>query len=167
MFGRTTAEQFTELFEHLSLGDRRPSELLAEMPRRAGGQVTDTFLEPLWLSRLPDHVSAVVSALEIPLPQKGRAADKIVDKLVLRHQPVVAALQPAPAQISEVAQMKKAIEVLTAQVAALSRRRERSASRTRSSSRRQSRDRKHHDTCWFHERFGDQARKCEAPCRFQ
>ena len=167
MFKQSTAEQFLELIEQQQLGDRRPSELLTDMQRTADGRVTDDFLEPLWLSRLPDHVSAVVSALEVPLVQKGKAADKVMDKLVSRPLRAVAAVNPVPLD-SQFTEMQKAITNLSLQVAELTRERGRRFQRRRSVSRRRasSRPRANPDICWFHERFGDQARRCDAPCRY-
>ena len=161
MFKQSTAEQFLELIEQQQLGDRRPSELLTDMQRTADGRVTDDFLEPLWLSRLPDHVSAVVSALEVPLVQKGKAADKVMDKLVSRPLRAVAAVNPVPLD-SQFREMQKAITNLSFQVAELTRERGRGLQRRRSVSR----PRANPDICWFHERFGDQARRCDAPCRY-
>lgn len=52
-FAETETARLRLLFQELSLGDKRPSQLLHEMQNLASGQMTDEGIRALWLQRLP------------------------------------------------------------------------------------------------------------------
>ncbi|XP_017462173.1 PREDICTED: uncharacterized protein LOC108355525, partial [Rhagoletis zephyria] len=64
-FADSTHTKLTKLLSDLSLGDRKPSQLLAEMRTRAAATpVTDELLKQLWLRNLPEQIRAILSADE-------------------------------------------------------------------------------------------------------
>lgn len=172
----STSAQITQLLQGFSLDGQKPSELLNKMRHCAGSNVTDTYLEPLWLSRLPDYASAVVSALPIPLVQKGEAADNILDKIGFKtNAPTQQYHHAAPVAVSSEDKMLRVLESLEKRLAALevSNTRSRSPNRSQSSGRgrssNRSRSRSAHvpegaHTCWYHETFGDKATNCRPGC---
>lgn len=184
MYKKTTSEQLTALFEALTLGDQRPSDLLNEMLRRAGRDVSEKFLEPMWLSKLPVVVSAAVSALNVPLREKGKQADQVMDKVSFRNNPFA---QASVAQVSQVPQQEnvmlaltEAMSLLRQEVAELKQQRSRTEERGRGNPRRhdsrrrsrgpsQERRRDRYtledEMCFAHRKFGDQARWCVKGCK--
>lgn len=190
-YKKTTSEDLQDLFDSMSLGDKRPSELLSEMTRRAGKDVSDRYLEPLWLARLPEGLSSVVGALSMPLREKGKHADNIQDKCGFRSSSLVAASQSvaaaqaaampqtaaaAVAPRSEMEELRQMFSEMRYEIAELKRSRDdnrnsRDHNRDHSRNRRfanrsRSRPREQPDVCWYHETFGDRAQKCGDNCKF-
>ncbi|XP_049307739.1 uncharacterized protein LOC125777313 [Bactrocera dorsalis] len=80
-FADSTQTKLTKLLSDLSLGDRKPSQLLAEMRTRAAATpVTDELLKQLWLRNLPEQIRAILSADEhITLVNAATMADRIME----------------------------------------------------------------------------------------
>ena len=55
-------EQLNELLYHTSLGDRRPTELLAHIRELLGTRVSPEYLEKLFMDKLPSDVQRIVVA---------------------------------------------------------------------------------------------------------
>lgn len=64
----------------------------------------------MWLSKLPVVVSAAVSALNVPLREKGKQADQVMDKVSFRNNPFA---QANVAQVSQVPQQENVMLALT------------------------------------------------------
>ncbi|XP_039968947.1 uncharacterized protein LOC126764661 [Bactrocera neohumeralis] len=79
-FADSTQTKLTKLLSDLSLGDRKPSQLLAEMRTRAAATpVPDELLKQLWLRNLPELIRAILSADEhITLVNAATMADRIM-----------------------------------------------------------------------------------------
>lgn len=95
-FADSTQTKITKLLGEMSLGDRKPSQLLAEMRTKAANTpVTDQLLSELWQRTLPAEVRAILSAAEnMPLAQSAAQADRIMD--AIRGKPgYIHAIQPA------------------------------------------------------------------------
>lgn len=174
-YEKTTAEKLDDLFNGMALGDRKPSELLAQMRREAGEEVSDKYLEPLWLSRLPDQVRAVVSAIDVKLKEKGKAADSILDKVTFRGGGAATAVvntQQVPTSHGTTADDRmQLMEMIVAAVSKGFETLERHRSRERGNNygrrnRSASRPRRDPSVCFYHERFGQQAWQCQGNCRF-
>ncbi|XP_078051950.1 uncharacterized protein LOC144478100, partial [Augochlora pura] len=56
--------QLKQLFSGVELGHRKPSELLREMVRLAGANVTENALKTLWMQRLPARVQDILSVVD-------------------------------------------------------------------------------------------------------
>ncbi|XP_039968447.1 uncharacterized protein LOC120780253 [Bactrocera tryoni] len=80
-FADSTQTKLTKLLSDLSLGDRKPSQLLAEMRTRAAATpVTYELLKQLWLRNLPEQIRAILSADEhITLVNAATMADRIME----------------------------------------------------------------------------------------
>jgi hypothetical protein len=168
----TSREQrVRQLLSHEEMGDRKPSQFLRHLKGLAP-DVPDEFLRTIWASRLPQHVQAILAGqTEVSLDAASHLADKICEVTL---QPATASISPTAPDHS--AGLLERIEELSRQVASLR------ASGTHC--RSQSRDRRHsqsrdpsrstanytpttHGICWYHQRFGDEARKCTPPCSHQ
>lgn len=169
----TSEEQrVRQLLMEEQLGDRKPSQFLRHLRSLAGTtQVQDNLLRQLWSQRLPPQIQAILQTQgELPLDQVAVLADKIMEVTQNAIPTSVNAVTTAPA--NEIAALSQRMEELTKQVAELqSSLRRRSRSRRRTSSSRGSSPAAYTNTnttgiCWYHMRYGEQARKCVTPCSF-
>lgn len=169
------------LLSGLQLGDKKPSQLLREMETLSINQVTEPVLRNLWLQRLPTHAQEILSCMDDSNLQKlANAADKIVDvqKPANIYHLKAATRDEDRAQQSN---LTTQINVLTKRVEELFGHLERSRSksyRERSQSPRNKESRRQrnssrsneqvakHPNCWYHYKYGDQARRCIKPCSF-
>jgi hypothetical protein len=161
-----------ELVRRLSTS--REQRETAPVARGIGGPqaVTDDFLRTIWASRLPPHVQAILaSQTEGSLDSASHLADRICEVTPL---PITASISRSTPNSS--AGLLERIEELTRQVASLQASQHGSRLQPRGRHRSQSRDCHRdtsnypptpHDTCWYHFKFGDEARKCTPPCSRQ
>ena len=168
------------------LGDRRPSQLLRRMTQLAGAQQLDSgILRQLFLQRLPANVRLILASAstKTSLEDLAELADRIIEVNVPMISPVsaptesVSACAPQPktsdnaALREEISNLTKLVTRLQTQVTKLARSNSasRSRSRTRSEQSATSREgeppRSHEEQlCWYHDKWGDKARYCRAPC---
>ncbi|KFM77448.1 hypothetical protein X975_19249, partial [Stegodyphus mimosarum] len=137
------------------------------MKELSAKQLSDEFLQNLWMQRMPAHIQAVLSASSETLDQLAVTADKIAE--VIQTSAICAtsgtgtSLDPN-AITTEI--LARQIEELTRQVSELSHvwRTPRFRSRVTSRSRKGNTS---SNVCFCHNRFGDKARKCAKPCVYQ
>lgn len=169
IYAESENEKIRKLLQGIELGDQRPSHLLTRMRSLAGTHLSDDILKSMWLSRLPQNVQAILAASKEQLTEMASMADKIIE-------------YASPLQIQHVdatshSMLQQQIAELTQQVQALSAKFEKNHSRWRSHSRsRYSRagskprsiDRNSgSDICFYHTKFGEEAKKCRPPCSFK
>lgn len=173
------------LLSGLQLGDKKPSQLLREMEALSVDQITEPVLRNLWLHRLPTHSQEILSCMEdASLDKLSKAADKILEV----HKP--AAIYALNSNMSR--NSSSSSKNLEAQINELSKRveelcssltsnrptqpRSRSSSSSKPGSRNKSRQRDasrtqqqvdKHPLCWYHFKFGENARNCLKPCHFK
>ena len=161
-----------QLLRHEQLGDRKPSQFLRYIQDLAGLSVPKDFLKTLWSSRLPQNIQTVIASQpDLPIEKLADLADKVHE--IAPSSPQVAstsamATPPAPSMLEE---MAKQIQLLTKQVSELSTQvrhnsipfkfRERSRSHSRHRRKLTS-----HQKCWYHFKFGSNAKKCVQPCTY-
>lgn len=162
--------QITQLLSHEELGDRKPSQFLRHLKTLAADGVTEQFLRSLWSNRLPPHVQAIIVSQTGPLEEIAELADKICD------------ITPSPAQVASTSvsnnfdELLKRMDNLIAtrvqtelqqQISQLNLTpRGRRTARSNSQSRSRSRSR-NPGVCWYHNVFGNKAKKCTSPCNFK
>ena len=128
-----------------------------------------TLLRELFLQRLPSNVRMVLtpSAAALSLEQLAQLADRIVEA------------SPTPATISaadthsqlttQVMELSKRLDQLTTQMSSAIHNITKRNGRSPSPGRRRpsiSRDEDStHPLCWYHRKFGDNAKKCQPPCQ--
>lgn len=163
-----------QVLVHEELGDKKPSQFLRHLQNLAGPGLPEDFLRSIWTSRLPQRTQDIVaSQLKSSLEDLADLADRLQDVVAPTPQVVAAAAfmpststDPLAFQIAELSRQMKALD---AKVGRMSRTSTRSSShsRPRSSSRRSSSNYRKFPTCWYHHKFGEQARKCIKPCDYQ
>ena len=169
------------LFSSEVLGDRKPTQLLRHMQQLLGnrpGLTDESFLRELFLQRLPPNVRMVlVSTPEgTRLEQLAEIADKVME-----------VAGPAPPNIAGVnnTPLSKEVESLREEVARLGtliQQLSHSRSNTRSSSHCSRRSptptptntsdstdtsRESEPLCWYHHKYGSQAKNCKGPCSWK
>lgn len=161
-FSDSDQRRIKAVLSELSLGDDKPSHLLRKMRELAGKTVGEDFLKTLWLQRLSNQVQVILSVSEDNLDKLAIMADKIQETANIN----IAEVQSQNNPISDVSELRLQIAELTKQVERLSRGRERQG-RDFTPSRRRSKTPQKYEQCWYHFKFGEAAKRCKPPCRFQ
>ena len=165
---RTAASEqrrLQQLFNAEELGDRKPTQLLRRMQQLLGDRASttdSTFLRELFLQRLPSHVRMVLaSATTATLDDLAELADKVVEVAA----PTVAATSatPFPDILKEIEQLRAEVQKLQTSVKTLARQ---SRGRSHSRSRHHSPAPQEQTTCWYHQKYGSNAKKCTPSCNY-
>ncbi|KAK5642390.1 hypothetical protein RI129_008557 [Pyrocoelia pectoralis] len=153
----THEQRMRQLLEREELGDRKPSQFLRHLQTLAGTSVPDDLLKSIWTSRLPQSTQAILAV------QKGAnlaESAELADAINATTPQNVYTVQPNDA-------IQEALTKLAADIAEL-KTRGRPTEREKPTDRRNSRSRtpkKEYDTCWYHFRFGKEAKNCRPPCK--
>lgn len=153
------------------IGQERPTAYLHHLRNLAGKECTDVVFRTLFLEQLPEQVRAILAISDVAdLQRLAEMADKAVDVI----KPTLAVVTKQKEVVSKAdAQEQSTINSLEAKIEALSkklnkvlRHQSRSRSRGRFSRARSPRPTStdQADLCYYHKRFGSNARKCQAPC---
>lgn len=169
--------QLDRLLHDLELGQKKPSHLLREMRNLAPASMDDSVLRPIWMSRMPTYVRCVLSAsVDVPLANLADIADKIMENSPQTHIMATSNVNPdkaqrntSPSTEKRLSQIEQSLSELTTAVKALSTSNNRNINldqrRTRSRSRSLSNS--NIAICFFHKKYGVDARKCQKPCAFK
>lgn len=184
---RTEASEqrrFQQLLQAEDLGDRKPTQLLRRMHQLLGdhtGRLDETFLRELFLQRLPSNVRMVLAASPsgTSLNSLAELADKVTEVAAPQvsgiNQPILPADQPPKAGTSvgnkptssDFERIVTELAELRATVKALAKTRSRSPSSGRHRHRSPTPTPPVTDQlCWYHQKFGNEARKCNSPCSY-
>ncbi|KAL1489023.1 hypothetical protein ABEB36_013968 [Hypothenemus hampei] len=156
IFGESRESQMRRLLCDISLGDKKPSQLLNEMARLGGSAVTQELLKSLWLQHLPGQMQVTLLANNGPLGELAKLADRIAE---VQPQDRVHAVK------QEMEVLSDSVAQLAQQVAAMNTgpykpdwkyRGDRRTTRSEKPSAAGS-------VCWFHQKFGVKARRCISP----
>lgn len=163
-----------QLLQMEELGDRKPSQFLRHLQHLAGPTIPEDFVRTIWTSRLPSNLQTIVaSQVSLPLLELSDLADRVHD--IAPASPVVAVASTSKTESAldimaqQIANLTKQVSALTAEIDR-SRPRGRRTSRhqrSRSNSRRSESTHRKFPQCWYHHKFGSQAKKCIRPCDFQ
>lgn len=188
-FSDSKNRQIRKLLSELQLGDDKPSHLLRKMRELAGQSLNDDFLKNLWLQRLPSEIQTILSVSSENLESLAKLADKIFE---VRSDPLVSGVYAASASANhghpvvtsrdssnsisdDINDLRSQIASLSKQIERLGRNPRRDnfqrgngrpfnrpySSRSRSNSRSNS-----NGLCYYHNKFGAEARNCRTPCSF-
>lgn len=176
-FSDTQSQQIRKLLSELTLGDKKPSVLLRQMKELATNSVTDEFLKAIWLERLPSQTQAILSVSTASLSELATLADKINE--IKSENQIYAVSNPensTQASQNEISKLQNQIDQLSIQISELTKsvsRRSNSRGRYHNRSRSYSRNRSYQNTtqqsqyCYFHSKFGKNAKKCYKPCSYE
>ncbi|XP_025263681.1 uncharacterized protein LOC112637690 [Camponotus floridanus] len=158
-------QRIRQLLELEEIGDRKPSQFLRHLRTLAGENVPDSLLRTLWLGRLPNQMQMILATCtEDRLNEVAEQADRIHEM----SSRAVVAVTDAPKPRKSNPTLEKQIQALAKQVATLTTRLARGRAKERDSDRRsrsRSRSKEYNKNhCFYHNRFGEKAKKCTQPC---
>ena len=157
-------QRVRQLLTHEEMGDRKPSQFLRHLKSLAPDVPYD-FLRSIWSSRLPPHIQTILAGqAEDNLDAASQLADRIAEVAPL---PITASV----AQTPDSASLLQKIEDLSRQVAALSSGRTQHRSHSKVRRKENNAPSSAHGPanrgyCWYHRRFGDEAKRCTPPCSY-
>lgn len=172
-FAQTAESKLRRMLRGEDAAGKRPSAILAHMKHLASGQCGAAVLRSLFLEKMPESIRPVLVVSEVDdLDKLAAMADKMVQATNMHISRVDSSSsstfsQPPPTLQSTNDPMNQAIiDAIKTGFSQLQRSRSghrRSISRPR---RAYSNENNKSDStlCYYHERFGDDARKCRAPC---
>lgn len=158
IFTPTEEEKLQCLLTGVQLGDRLPSSLLREMRHLAGTNTTDKFIKVLFMQRLPAHCRTLLLTSQEPLDALADMADKLVRDQGSANCDAVRGVQSSEVAslANEITRLQEAVKNLTFK------------KRNRSPSPyKRGPSKSPTPMCWYHEKFGSNARRCTEPCQFQ
>jgi hypothetical protein len=160
------------------MGERKPSQFLRHL-RNLDSDVPDRLLRIIWTSRLPSNVQVALAGMpEIELDTAALCADRIFEAIF------PAALAPATDNtevLNRIEELSREVEKLSASQSNCRHWDHRTGSRNtsyntrdrRSNSRNHRRGNRSHSRdgttttiCWYHSRFGANAKKCSHRCTY-
>lgn len=152
------------LFNDLTLGDMKPSDLLLKMRDLSCGKVSDELLQTLWLQRLPTNIQSILACSADALPALTIMADKIFETSENNSIQGIASASETKNDLTNVIyDLRDKIEVLQKDIhASKPRIRSKSPNRNRSDKRSNQK----YDHCWYHRIYKHKAKKCDPPCTF-
>lgn len=170
-FTDSDQKKLRKLIEGIELGDDKPSQLLKKMKDLAGTAINDDGIKTMFVQRLPEMIRPVISIAEGDSTVLAKQADKMMEMAQFTAISTVSA-KPTISVVNRNDPLQLEIAALRTRIAELEtsrgRSRDRSNDRQRSRSKSNSRaDNKTSDkVCFYHIRFGEEARKCAKPCYF-
>jgi len=166
-FTDSEEKRLRQLLAGIELNDKKPSELLREIRQLSGGSLVDNILHSIWLQRLPYRVQATLAVVEdVPLSKLAELADKIIERdNGFQVSEVNSRAESKQSDFAELERRIAALEVSYKRSRSRSRNREKrrfkSSSRVKNNTVNESKDK---TICFYHNKFGDKAKKCTIPC---
>lgn len=176
LFDLSPHQRQQQLLNECFLGDKKPSQLLLEMKKFAKTDFSDEMVKSLWISRLPAAMQPVLATSSEPLSSLSSLADSIH---TLPSAAISSVDNPSVSQV--LSELHQEIQQLAQEVSQL----KHSSPSPRFKHRRNYGDRRYGDRrygdrnsgdrnygdgsqslCFYHQRFGNRAHKCEQPCSF-
>lgn len=171
-FAETSESKLRQLLRGIDPRDEKPTLLLQRIRNLADGQVSDALLRTLFLEQLPEYVRGVlIISGDLDLSALARQADKVMEATSRNSVATVSAAVIKSESNNEIAavsrdttlvELANAVATLTKEIKSIKfsarQTRPRSHSRQRSPSATKS------DLCFYHLKFGEDARRCQQPC---
>ncbi|GFT66163.1 e3 ubiquitin-protein ligase rififylin [Nephila pilipes] len=136
----TEESRLKKLLTDLELGDKRPSDLLHQMKSLAGNSISDEIIKSLWLQRLPQQTQAILTISNDTLDKIAEMADKIIAVYSSSEICQVTKVGSLPNSVSSFDRNK--LDVLQADIAALTKKFDEFSRNTRSRSKSRGNDRR-------------------------
>jgi len=161
-FRDSEEKRLKTLLYQAELGDQRPSRFLKRLKELAEDKASDELLKSMWTQRLPLNMQTILAACGDDLDKLAILADRIHDIAApsVSSLEVAATTTATPSFQNQIDEITRRLDHLTSprqREKPCWRSRSRSSSRTRSAS-------PGFGHCWYHRRFGREARRCLTPC---
>ncbi|GFQ66487.1 peptidase A2 domain-containing protein [Trichonephila clavata] len=165
----SSQQEIRKLLTGEELGDRKPSELLRTLNRRASSHnVPKELMLELFLLQLPTSVQTILASIT---PITVEKAAEVADRILEVSTPNVSLSTNAIASSSE-NRILQEIERLNRRVDDLTMRQRTPERRNNSSSRNPSQNRSFSRSresrfCWYLRKFQERAKRCNSPCSYK
>ncbi|XP_054259985.1 uncharacterized protein LOC128984674 [Macrosteles quadrilineatus] len=147
------------------LGDKKPTTLLREMRTLAGTQVTDSFLKVIFLQRLPSHIRTALAASQTnSLDDLAKLGDQIAELSAVDNY--VCAQGDVAQSSDRIANLEKQVSELTQSIDGLLKLSKRNFPVKHNNNYYPKERNDQGEICWYHNKFGENAKKCVQPCLF-
>lgn len=176
---KSTQARIKQLLTSEELDGRKPTQLLRRMRHLIGtntGLVSDALLKQIFVPRLPTHVQVMLAANDaLTIDQAAELADKLMDVIGPQVSAVASAssvpMTQVPAgPIDDLAALRKEINEIKTLLRGRQDNKQSGGSSTRNRSKTpaaRNDDNKTSGPCWFHVKFGDNAKKCRPGCTYK
>ncbi|CAH8611076.1 unnamed protein product [Heterobilharzia americana] len=171
--GLTDRQRLDELLRNIELGSHSPTEVLTRIREVIGARTFDDGLfRELFLSQLPQPVRTVLVTLQsVPLHDLAASADKILEVSSRPVSDVYSVCDNSESQDLEVTKLCNSVKQLLRSRSPSSRRTPQKRvlvhrSKSRGSPKTKPNRVESPEWCWFHNTYGDEARKCWKACSF-
>lgn len=191
LISRTSISERDRLRQLLSkedLGDRKPTQLLRHMKNLLGANIINfdqKLLRELFTQRLSTDIQQVLAAtpVDTDLDSLAEIADRVMDvnnnntvnAIRSPHVPDTPSVDPTISAVMNkpttstpnnlyqlISDLSKQVSELALEVKNLKARNNHSRSR-----RSRSNNKQQNNICFYHQKYGDKARKCNLPCSYQ
>lgn len=142
-FGLSETQRARAILHFPELGDQSPSQVMDKLLAYLGDHQGCFLFRQVFLDRMPEDIRGALVQSGL---QDLRALAKLADRLWQNRAvdaPVLSAMQSAPSDTLALCAVKR-----------------------RPPSTSMGKDTSHGGLCYFHARFGAQARRCKPPCKF-
>ena len=180
--GKSTQTRLREILAGQRIGDMSPKLFLNKLQLLAPKSVGEDIIRECWLKELPDESRAILSVIQnCPLDQLVEAAETIHQNEQTRRNACAVRSHPPPSSSSSSSSSSASstdiallLEEMRRQFAEIINRLPATSERGRSHSRaprssshrsRSSSQRRDSELCFYHEKYGDDARRCKSPCK--
>lgn len=165
IFAVPQSARFRSFVQPGGLGDRRPTQLLRDMRSILPDGIGEDALKQFWLQKLPATTSAIIAGQDGSLEDLAERADRVMEAGPSFD---LHAVNSTDASTDRFRTMENAIAALTTQVANLvTLQAAAKPYHGRSRSRSKSRNNNNKNLCFYHDRFGADAKNCRPPCSFK
>ncbi|KFD46747.1 hypothetical protein M513_12374, partial [Trichuris suis] len=158
------------------LGDRTPSQFWRHLQALADSSISENILRALWLQRLPLHIQSIVAGHDsnFTIQQLLSIADRVAEV----SQPDLMSVTSSTEALTNVAQQVEALSRRLSELELHHRAARFSPSHAHSNFRGRRRVRSRQprrstsvtrqpNQCYYHRRFGSEAKRCQPPCAFR
>lgn len=170
IFAQTTESKIRRMLRGEESEDKKPSAILAFMKHLSAGQCSPAIMKMLFLEKLPASIRPILAASGAEDPDKlAEIADRVYE--VTNAHTISSVASPVPTTNTQtstddtmnLAAINQAIvEAIKIGFNKLQASQSRSHNRSQSQLIQNNNDESR--LCYYHERFGENARKCRAPC---
>lgn len=174
----SVTQRVDQVLKDISMGDRKPADYFAHLKEIAGDSFSEEAVFQIWLSRMPTTIKTTLIVLK---NESLNYRLEIADELFVAHggQGQVAAVNRKEENWESLKKelLKEMKDFMKEELRANAHRgRDQSRGRNRGNVRNRSRarskstgkEKKDHEFCWYHFKFGDKAAKCSSEtCKFE
>ena len=171
----SNTNRLEKLLAGTEMGDRTPSQYFTSLKLLAGNlsEINEQLLTSIWLRRLPPLVQVIAqekskAGVEIMLASADSAFEVYQRQNTSIFEMNSGMQQSASTSLENcLLNLEKSINAMEKKFTEMGNWNLRSRSRNRSGSRTRGNSKERSDFCFYHNRFGNKARKCRQPCNYK